>query len=374
MSRIREVEHYNDPHTGEKVRRAVVRLGDEPLVPTRGLGQPLTSAASYSQERRRAVEEAKAGRVPVGFSEAPDPQKMAVIANQLEAQRAQSMPRPNFQSLKDEVRKGMSTHTPPLSPQVEQPPVQAMPRPEMPQRPKSLRQAREEARQRRAEAPQPEILQQLRQQFQVSEEDANILQSAKAPEGREPEELQDIAEDRLAQAESELIQPDQIPDLTPDYEQLDVLRKHLMTPERKRVIENRLQPMDLGSMISRNEVRQEITIVPGQFSIVLKSMQHYEIQYCLRRMYELTGSSIYITDMLNMYKLVCCLEEVNEAQLPSHRMGVGLDEHVDNEAFDLKFKVISRFATPVLADISVQFDWFIERLHQLMGVEAVKNG
>lgn len=377
MSRLRDDEFFVDPQTGQRTRKAVIRLdeSEEVPVPTKTNQPPLTSASSYSREKMEAVRRAKASRTPVGFTEAPDSNKLRAISQQLHEQKRSAMPKPDFANLKDQVRQGMAQHPMPMvPPQPEAPSMHkpVPPRPEMPERPKTLRQAREESRQRKVESHNPE-LEELKRQFRPTEEE-HLLQGAVSPDRRD---TSDDTEARVSMAEGEMVAEAQqtLPELDADYEGVDILRKTLMTPERKSVIEGRLEEMDLGEMVSRNEIIQFIPIVEGKFSIVLKNIQHFEIQYCLRRMYRLVGSNIYLSDMLNMYKLVCSLVEINGAALPSHRVHEGtFDEEVDDEAFDLKFKVISRMATPVLADISVQYDWFIERLHKLMDVEAVKNG
>jgi hypothetical protein len=159
------------------------------------------------------------------------------------------------------------------------------------------------------------------------------------------------------------------------FDEVDEVRRILLNPARRKEIESRVKPMDIADLILEREVCQTIPVVPGKFWMELRTIQGFENTFCLQKMYGVVGSDMYVQELLNMYKMTCALVSINGSPLPDHRVGVGTgEESVDETRFDHKAKLILGQATPILAEIGVQYDWFIVRVNKLFSGDNLKNG
>jgi len=160
-----------------------------------------------------------------------------------------------------------------------------------------------------------------------------------------------------------------------DYAGISDLRSTLMSQRRRDEIEKRLKPIDIGDMVMKREIAQNIPIIPGQLEVTLRTFSQRENLWVLRYIYDFPGSALYLQELLNTCRLVCGLVAVNGAYLPDHRKDAGQStETIIKEDFEKKFFHVTSFPVQLVADLSVQSIWFQDRIDKLFTVENLKNG
>ena len=204
----------------------------------------------------------------------------------------------------------------------------------------------------------------------ISDETLQALEVTKQSmdKGGEPEEEEvDDTKEALDAADRDIAGRD--PGL--DFGAIMGARNTLMGTERKKRIEDRLEPLDISEMISKREVQQEIPIIPNKLHVTLRTYSQKEYLFCLRYFYEFPGSAAYVEELLNTCKMVCSIEAINGAHLPGH---LDKDGDVDRDAFQKKYHHVTSFPINLLADFSVQCIWFGDRVSDLFGLDNLKNG
>jgi hypothetical protein len=168
---------------------------------------------------------------------------------------------------------------------------------------------------------------------------------------------------------------EKITELPFDFAAISSARDELMNKDRKKLIEARLQPLDMTDLISKKEINQVVPIIKDKLHITLRTYSQREYLFCLRYIYDFPGPAIYQEELLNTCKLVCSLVAINGAFLPDHRINVGKrEEEIDRKAFENKMFHVSGFPVHLMADISVQVIWFSERVGKLFSLDNLKNG
>jgi hypothetical protein len=337
--------------------------------PVRDLG-PIQSAASYAQRiqaRHQAADSVKGKGSPLGGAPPLEKEKMEFLASKL-------MPQPSFESEKD-------TEAPPSSEpirKVMEPPLvtgvgsayrvnQEMARGNL-DRPVSIKGARD----MEEEAKVPSTRRSLSTETLAGLEALNQAQKEASTPPTPKEALkQDSMEKDLEDATEKMVAP------RPEFDFVGMAnaQRHLVSAERRKRIEDSLEPMDIADMIVKSEIQQRVTIIPGKLSYTYRTYNQHENLFCLRFVYDYPGSVAYAEELLNTCKLVCSLVALNGAMLPDHRKGVGTDkEEVDKDLFNKKMFHVARFPVQMLADLSINGIWFSERATRLFSLENLKNG
>jgi hypothetical protein len=160
-----------------------------------------------------------------------------------------------------------------------------------------------------------------------------------------------------------------------DFGALADARQKLLSEERRKEVEERLEPLDIGDLISQKGIQQNIPVLPGKLEVLLRTYSQREYLWCLQYVYEHPGSSFYIEELLNTCKLCCSVVALNGKILPEHRNNIGLrNEEVGREDFEKKLTVLLGFPVQLLADLSVQNIWFNDRVNDLFSIDNLKNG
>lgn len=149
------------------------------------------------------------------------------------------------------------------------------------------------------------------------------------------------------------------------------VRSLLANKKRKEVIEGRCAPMDIADLLMTGYVTQVVPIIPRKFEPTFRSMSGEENLEVLRLMGRINGGvDQYILDSLSIYKLTCGFDRINGKVLPSH---FDKDGNFNEEMFLAKFKVVKKMALPILADLVVNFNWFMQRVQKLTVVDDIKS-
>ena len=157
-----------------------------------------------------------------------------------------------------------------------------------------------------------------------------------------------------------------------DIQGLVRARNSLLSEERRKKIEERLDKLDIADMVTKREVQQRVPVVPGRLDFTFRTMNQAENLFCLQYAYEFLGSEAYSQEILNTSKLVCSIVKINDAVLHNH-LGEGGRE-VDRDEFLKKWDQVISFPTQLVGDMSVQLIWFSNRINDLFDVGHLKNG
>ena len=149
----------------------------------------------------------------------------------------------------------------------------------------------------------------------------------------------------------------------------------LNNDEQKKIIEDRLPPLDLTSLIMDGRVTQVVPIQPGQFEPEFQSYSVGEDLIIKRLIGEeaetLKPSDRYLLDKFTLMGLTISVKAVNKRQLPGYTDASGL---FDDAAFWKKYDIISRWNFHMIASLTVNWFWFDMRVRKLFKAEALGNG
>ena len=162
-----------------------------------------------------------------------------------------------------------------------------------------------------------------------------------------------------------------------DYDGLrrQMNQDELNNPGQRAIIEERLKPMDLTELITRDRVTQEVPIIPGKFWVLFQSMTGDD-DLELKRLLMQESKSVevsqrYLLDKFAMMTLTAGCLAINGNPCPTH-----LDEKgcFDEKKYWLKFGWMLKRGIHVLASIGCNHSWFELRVRHLLVAEKVKNG
>lgn len=204
-------------------------------------------------------------------------------------------------------------------------------------------------------------------EFQKRAEVQQTLEASKRPQPR----AEATAEPK-SEAEETLGTMPSLQDELKDLLQNEQEWNRLNNPERRRLIEARLEPMDLTDIIVHGEIRQTVIVQPGKLSIVYRSVSGEEDLAIKRMMYGEKGGDRYLMDRYTLMSLTLAVFAINNSELPTHLSDVG---RFDEGKFLQKFRHISKFPIQFLADLGVQYMWFDDRVRDLFvgQTETLKN-
>lgn len=150
----------------------------------------------------------------------------------------------------------------------------------------------------------------------------------------------------------------------------DRVRSLLNNKKRQTAIESRCAPMAFEDLLLNGFVMQRVPIIPKQFEPTFRSLTGDEDIAIKRLMGSVRGPDQYVLDLFSLYNLTAGLHAINGKLLPTH-----LDKNgdFDEKLFEEKFKVVSKMAIPILADLSTNFAWFTNRVQKLTVIDDIKG-
>jgi hypothetical protein len=153
------------------------------------------------------------------------------------------------------------------------------------------------------------------------------------------------------------------------------MKDMLNNEEQKRIVEERLKPMDIGDLITNYFVVQRVPIRPGQFEVDLRSTDA-ETDLALKRLImedskSLEVSDRYYLDKFSLMSVTAMLHAINGKQFPDYH-----DQHgdFDDDKFRSKLNKVLKLPLHMLASIGVHAMWFDMRVRQLFVAEKLGNG
>lgn len=194
-------------------------------------------------------------------------------------------------------------------------------------------------------------------------------------EGVQP--LSEGERDRLKNVEKELQKLDDF-----DFNQLKnaMMKDLLNNDEQRKIIEERLEPLDLTQLIINGRVLQTVPIQPGVFEPTFQSMGGQE-DLALKRLIMNEDESLpkasnqYLLDKFSLMTVACGLHSIRTAggnqPLPTLYDAQG---NFNDDLFWKKFNLVVKFPYHMLASLGVNYFWFDIRVRKLFVAERIKNG
>lgn len=153
-----------------------------------------------------------------------------------------------------------------------------------------------------------------------------------------------------------------------------LMKDILNNEEQRKLVESRLQTMDVTNYVMNGFVEQEVPInnnlrftfrsVSGETDLALKRL-------VVKEMKGFAADDRYILDKYAVMSMSCVLSRVNGSPLPDYLDAKG---DFDEGKFWEKFNKVSKMGLHVLASIGVNSFWFDIRVRKLVVADNLKNG
>lgn len=146
----------------------------------------------------------------------------------------------------------------------------------------------------------------------------------------------------------------------------------LNNKKRRKDIESRCEPMKLEELIMRDEVQQDVPILPDKFVVRYRSATPQENLFIKRLLSdEKVESDQYLMEKYGILQLTLALVSINGAAFPSHLDENGIPK---DDLFQKKLKMVMKKSGYVIADLGINFFWFDIRVRRLLNPDDLKNG
>lgn len=153
-----------------------------------------------------------------------------------------------------------------------------------------------------------------------------------------------------------------------------MMKDILNNEDQRKLIESRLEAMDLSDYVMNGYVTQRVPInskltytfqsVDGHTDLALKRL-------IVKEMKGFSADDRYILDKYAIMAMACSIAEINNTKLPSYQDANG---NFDEERFWEKFNKVGKFGLHMLASIGVNGFWFDVRVRQLVVADTLGNG
>ncbi len=156
----------------------------------------------------------------------------------------------------------------------------------------------------------------------------------------------------------------------------EVMMKDLLNnDEQRKIVEERVDTLDLSSLIMNGYVQQRVPIVPSTYEPTFQSFTGEE-ELALKRllMDERKGIEApdrYLLDKFQLMTVALGISQINNTKLPDHR---DKDGNFNDDLFWKKFNRILKLPFHMLASMGVHYYWFDIRVRKLFVAERIKNG
>ena len=176
----------------------------------------------------------------------------------------------------------------------------------------------------------------------------------------------------------EVVKEEKIEDDTFYYdESTNTKRPNPYSVKRRKEIEARCSPIDIGDILIKRRAEQKIPIIPFKFEVLVRDTSGAEDTYIKnllsKEYYERTEiSSAYITSKMARYRLTIGLLEINGKALGDVKIKHEPATKEEEEAFKGKLEMISEYPLEIIADLDAQYMWFKDRV-KLISMDVIQN-
>jgi hypothetical protein len=154
-----------------------------------------------------------------------------------------------------------------------------------------------------------------------------------------------------------------------------MMRDLINNENQRRIIEARLEPLDITDLLMNDSLTQKVPIVPGKFEptfetisgvndLSMKSLIAQEAK-------QLDVAERYLLDKFAMMQLAAGVKAINSVQMPIYKDENGV---LVADKFWARFRKIAGLPIPVIASLGANYFWFDVRCRKLCTAEELKNG
>ena len=164
--------------------------------------------------------------------------------------------------------------------------------------------------------------------------------------------------------------PQQVFSKEPELEET----KELTQEEKlRKVIESRLDEIDIGQYLMSGEVKQTVSIIPGKLEVVFKSVTDLEESYVDTVISKEPGNISNRQFLRKMNELALCIHiySVNNNKWPTVIDGDGT---INEESINSRLRHIQKLSSPVFNMLTQNLSWFIDRINESLTASALGNG
>lgn len=154
-----------------------------------------------------------------------------------------------------------------------------------------------------------------------------------------------------------------------------MMRDLINNEEQRKLIEKRLDPIDITDLIVMDTFEQKVSVVPGKFEPVFETIAGRNDLAMKKLIAEearnLDVNERYLLDKFAMMQLAAGVKAIGSLQMPEYRDSDGV---LVSELFWKRFNKITNLPTPVLASLGANYFWFDVRCRRACTATAIKNG
>ena len=153
-----------------------------------------------------------------------------------------------------------------------------------------------------------------------------------------------------------------------------MMKDILNNDEQRKLIEGRLEQMDVADYVMNGFVEQEISInsklrytfrsLGGHTDLALKRL-------VVKEMKGFSADDRYILDKYALMSIACVVTRINGVELPDY---IDNEGNFDDERFWVKFNKVSRMGLHILASIGINSFWFDIRVRKLCVADKLSFG
>lgn len=160
-------------------------------------------------------------------------------------------------------------------------------------------------------------------------------------------------------------------DLAALLDEFDFVSTHeaeniLNNKERRLKVESRCKPIDIADLVSgKEEVHQEVIIVPGKFKVVYRTYSPRESLYIKQFLAkERSPNDLHYMERYSLCQLCCAIVSINDVELPSH---IDTSTNCPSDVlFRVKLDVLMQKSAYVIADLGINYLWFDLRVRKVL--------
>ena len=141
----------------------------------------------------------------------------------------------------------------------------------------------------------------------------------------------------------------------------------------RKVIESRLDPIDIGEYLMSGEIRQEVPIIPDKLVIVFKTVSDQEEAFVDNTISvePTTISNRQFLRKMNELALAIHIYSVNGNKWPTLLTASG---DINKESVETRLKHIRKLPSLVFNMVSQNLAWFTDRVNDSLTASALGNG
>lgn len=154
-----------------------------------------------------------------------------------------------------------------------------------------------------------------------------------------------------------------------------MMRDLINNEAQRKLIESRLDPIDITNLLVMDGYEQKVPIVPGKFEPVFETIGGKN-DLAMKKLIaeearELNVNERYLLDKFAMMQLAAGVKAIGSVQMPEYRDSDGV---LVPELFWKRFNKLTNLPTPVLASLGANYFWFDVRCRRACTARELKNG